>query len=59
MSVHLTPTELADELDMDRVDILNACNTMGIPVFHGKIDKTLFQASLNEAEQPSRPVLQS
>jgi hypothetical protein len=43
---HLTPTELADELHMKRQEVISKCMEMGIPIFHGRIDKTLFESSL-------------
>jgi hypothetical protein len=46
MSVHLTPTELADELNMKRRDVLAKCIEMNVPVLKGRIDKTLFVSSL-------------
>ena len=46
MPVHLTPTELADEMNMKRRDVLSACIEMNVPVLKGRIDKTLFQSSL-------------
>jgi hypothetical protein len=46
MAVHLTPTELADELDMERRDVLSKCVEMNVPVLQGRIDRTLFEASL-------------
>jgi hypothetical protein len=46
MSVHLTPTELAEEMHMKRRDVLTKCIEMNVPVLKGRIDKTLFQSSL-------------
>jgi hypothetical protein len=46
MSVHLTPTELADEMHMKRRDVLTKCIEMNVPVLKGRIDKTLFESSL-------------
>jgi hypothetical protein len=46
MSVHLTPTELAEELHMKRRDVLMKCIEMNVPVLKGRIDKTLFVSSL-------------
>jgi len=51
MAVHLTPTELAREFDMDRRDVIAKCMEMGVPIFQGRIDKTLFQASLSSQAQ--------
>jgi len=46
MPVHLTPTELADELNMKRREVLSKCIEMNVPVLKGRIDKTLFESSL-------------
>ena len=54
MANHLTPTELADEVDMKRQEVIARCVQMGIPIFHGRIDKTLFLASLRELATPPR-----
>jgi hypothetical protein len=53
---HLTPTELAREAGMERREVIAKCMEMGIPIFQGRIDKTLFLASLKqvESEPPSR-----
>jgi len=53
MANHLTPTELAREHGMERRDVIEKCVELGVPIFQGKIDKTLFAASLNAAAQPS------
>jgi hypothetical protein len=31
---------------MDRESIIKICIEEGVPIYHGKIDKTLFQAQL-------------
>jgi hypothetical protein len=46
MANHLTPEELAKEMGMDRDEIIRICIEEGVPIYHGKIDKTLFQAQL-------------
>jgi hypothetical protein len=46
MANHLTPHELADELQMDRQEVIGRCVAMGIPIFHGRIDRSLFELSL-------------
>ena len=46
MAIHLTPTELADELHMKRRDVIEKCMQMGVPIFNGRIDRTLFESSL-------------
>jgi Translation initiation factor IF-2, N-terminal region len=43
---HLTPSELAEELHMKRQEVIGKCMQMGIPIFHGRIDKFLFETSL-------------
>jgi hypothetical protein len=48
MSIHLTPTELAREAGLERWEVLEKCVELGIPVFHGCIDKSLFLASMRE-----------
>ena len=56
MAIHLTPTELAEEMNMKRREVIAKCMEMGVPIFNGRIDKTLFLSSLNrfsgQAKQP-------
>lgn len=54
MANHLTPAELASEVDMKRQEVIAQCVQMGIPIFHGRIDKTLFVASLRQLTTPQR-----
>jgi hypothetical protein len=55
VAIHLTPTELADEMNMKRRDVISKCHQMGVPIFNGRIDKTLFASSLRRfTEQPKR-----
>jgi hypothetical protein len=53
---HLTPSELADETNMKRREVISKCMEMGVPIFNGRIDKTLFLSSLRQltdkAQQP-------
>jgi hypothetical protein len=49
MAVHLTPTELGREAGMHRRDVILKCMEMGVPIFQGRIDKTLFLATLKQA----------
>lgn len=49
MGNHLTPTELADELHMKRQEVIGKCVELGVPIFHGRIDKSLFKSSLRHA----------
>ena len=48
------PAELADELHMKRQEVIGKCVEMGVPIFHGRIDKTLFETSLRSTRQPGR-----
>ena len=60
MANHLTPTELAREAGMERREVISKCMQMGVPIFQGKIDKTLFLASLRETQgQPQGQVAQA
>jgi hypothetical protein len=53
---HLTPTELADEVNMKRREVISKCMEMGVPIFNGRIDKTLFVSSLRQiTEQHKQP----
>jgi hypothetical protein len=45
---HLTPSELAEELHMKRQEVIGKCVEMGIPIFRGRIDKSLFRTSLRQ-----------
>jgi hypothetical protein len=58
MAIHLTPTELAREAGLDRREVIDKCMEMGVPIFEGRIDKTLFLGSLREAttqmQQPAQ-----
>ena len=47
MPNHLTPTELAREAGLERRDVISKCMAMGVPIFQGRIDKTLFLTSLD------------
>ena len=54
MSVHLTPSELADEMHMKRRDVLMKCIEMNVPILKGRIDKTLFESSLRAIQSQSK-----
>ena len=49
MANHLTPTELARESGLERRDVIEKCMELGVPIFQGRIDKTLFLASMDAA----------
>jgi hypothetical protein len=48
MAIHLTPTELAREAGMERREVIEKCMELGVPIFQGRIDKTLFLANISE-----------
>jgi hypothetical protein len=55
MANHLTPTELAREAGLERKEVIAKCVELGVPIFQGRIDKTLFISSLR-AEQSPEPL---
>ena len=55
MAIHLTPTELGREVRMHRREVITKCMELGVPIFQGRIDKTLFISSLKQAK--ARPPL--
>ena len=50
MAIHLTPTELAREAGMHRREVIMKCMELGVPIFQGRIDKTLFLSSMKQAD---------
>ena len=52
--IHLTPTELARESGLERREVIVKCMELGVPIFQGRIDKTLFLASLDESASRRR-----
>jgi hypothetical protein len=55
MAHHLTPGELADQLHMKRQEVIGKCVELGVPIFHGRIDRTLFESSLRRPSPQSEP----
>jgi hypothetical protein len=54
MANHLTPTELAREAGLGRREVLSKCTEMGVPIFQGRIDKSLFLANLRQRARGRR-----
>jgi hypothetical protein len=54
MANHLTPTELAREAGLERKEVIAKCVELGVPIFQGRIDKTLFMANLGQMAQPKQ-----
>jgi len=46
MANHLTPEELSKEIGLEREEVIRICVEEAVPIYQGKIDKTLFQAQL-------------
>jgi hypothetical protein len=59
MANHLTPTEMAREAGLDRRDVIAKCCELGVPIFNGRIDKTLFLSSLREMTVSTQPQAQA
>ena len=55
MANHLTPTELAREAGLERKEVIAKCMELGVPIFQGRIDKTLFLANLGQSTSTSQP----
>ena len=55
MANHLTPEELSKELGIDRQEVIRVCVQEGVPIYQGKIDKTLFQAQLQALAVAPQP----
>jgi hypothetical protein len=55
MAIHLTPTELGREQGMHRREVISKCMELGVPIFQGRIDKTLFLSSLKAAQKHQQP----
>ena len=53
MANHLTPSELAKEAGLERRDVIAKCVEWGVPIFNGKIDKTLFNFTMQEFTEVS------
>lgn len=56
MANHLTPSELAHEAGLERTEVLSKCIEHGVPIFKGRIDKSLFMASLRQSVSTRRAV---
>jgi hypothetical protein len=51
MAIHLTPTELGREAGMHRREVISKCMELGVPIFQGRIDKTLFLSTLEHSQR--------
>jgi hypothetical protein len=55
MANHLTPAELADQLRMNQQEVVGKCVELGVPILHGRIDRTLFETSLRNRAPHREP----
>ena len=55
MANHLTPEELSKEVGIDRDEVIRICLEEHVPIYHGKIDKTLFAAARDELDRELMP----
>ena len=53
MANHLTPEEISKEFGIERKEVIRICVEENVPIYQGKIDKTLFDAV---REQPDRAI---
>lgn len=58
MANHLTPTELAEHVGLDRHEVIEKCMELGVPIFNGRIDKTLFISNVRDSEEHEVPALE-
>ena len=55
MAHHLTPSQLADQLQMKRQEVIEKSVAMGVPILHGRIDRTLFETSMQRGSPQAEP----
>ncbi len=55
MAHHLTPSQLADQLQMKRQEVIEKSVEMGVPIYHGRIDRTLFETTLRSDTRRRQP----
>jgi hypothetical protein len=53
MPNHLTPEELSREFGIERAEVIRICVEEHVPVYHGRIDKTLFDA-VRHTDEPQQ-----
>jgi hypothetical protein len=56
---HLTPTELSRETGLDRREVIEKCVELGVPIFQGRIDKTLFMSTVEALASPQAATAQA
>lgn len=58
MPNHLTPEEIGEAYGLNAHEVLRLCMETGVPVYHGRIDRGLFEVARAAAngETPVEPV---
>lgn len=56
MSVHLTPQEIADLLEVEPHVVEHAADEVGVPVYQGRIDRVLLAEALIAAGHHLAPL---
>jgi len=54
MANHLTPEELSKEFNLKREEVIRLCHEQHVPIYHGKIDKSLFAAVRETISVPAQ-----
>lgn len=49
MAVHLTPDEISEAIGLSRKEVVRLCVQEAVPIYNGRIDKTLFVNSMAAA----------
>ncbi|MGD9696001.1 MAG: hypothetical protein AB7V42_10120 [Thermoleophilia bacterium] len=49
MANHLTPDELSEATGLARKQVVRLCHETSVPIYQGRIDKTLFVRSVTAA----------
>jgi hypothetical protein len=52
MANHFTPEELAEEMGVDTAQIIRLCVNEGVPIYKGKIDRSLLTAVMKAKGVP-------
>lgn len=55
MHHHLTLTELAQREGMTEAETLENCQRLGVPVLHGRVDRSLFASAVHSADASKDP----
>jgi len=51
---HLTPQQLAERLGIETDELLERAGRLGVPIVHGRIDRTLYEKALRAESRRRR-----